>query len=135
MDKKIMKHAYCIKSYQTGLVVSALLMVVILVTGCASIPPPKEQMAVAKTEIERALSSGANEAGPLQLKSAMEKMDAAERAMTDKDYVRARQLAEQAELDAKLAGMMARSAKAQKAAGALQEGSRVLKQEIERQVQ
>ncbi|HWR78164.1 MAG TPA: hypothetical protein VN283_13260 [Thiobacillus sp.] len=42
-------------------------------------------------------------------------------------------LAEQAEVDAKLAAEMARSAKAQKAADALQEDIRVLRQEIDRQ--
>ena len=60
------------------------------------------------------------------------KMDAAEKAMVAKDYVRARQLAEQAQVDAQLAGAMARSAKAKKAADELQEGSRILRQEIER---
>ncbi len=61
--------------------------------------------------------------------------DPAERAMTERDYELARQLAEQAQIDAKLAGTMARSSKAQKAADALQEGSRVLRQEIDRQTQ
>jgi hypothetical protein len=59
-------------------------------------------------------------------------MEAAERAMVAKDYVLARQLAEEAQVDAQLAGTMARSAKAKKAADALQEDSSVLRQEIDR---
>ncbi len=135
MDKKIMKNSYRTKSYQAVLVISASMMGLFLMTGCASTPAPTEQMAVTKAEIDNALRSGSNESAPLELKSAMEKMNAAERAMADKDYAHARQLAEQAELDAKLASVRARSTKAQKAADALQEDSRVLRQEIERQTQ
>lgn len=104
----------------------------ILLAGCASTPPPVEQMATSRAAVNNASSAGGNEFAPLQLKSAMEKMDNAERAMTEKNYVRARELAEQAQVDAKLAEATARSAKAQKAAEALQEDSRVLRQELER---
>jgi hypothetical protein len=65
----------------------------------------------------------------------MEKMDGAERAMAEKKYDQARQLAEQAQVDAQLAEATARSAKAQKAADAVQEDSRVLRQEIDRKTQ
>jgi hypothetical protein len=62
----------------------------------------------------------------------MNKMAGAEQAMAAEDYVLARQLAEQAQVDAQLAAATARSAKAQKAANALQEDNRVLRQEIDR---
>lgn len=55
--------------------------------------------------------------------------------MTAEDYVLARRLAEQAQVDAQLAAATARSAKAQKAASALQEDNRVLRQEIFRKTQ
>lgn len=100
--------------------------------GCASTPAPTAQMAVAKAAVVDANSAGGSEFAPLQLKSAMEKMAGAERAMVDKDYVLARQLAEQAQVDAQLAGATARTAKAKKAADAVQEDSRVLRQEINR---
>lgn len=135
MDKKMMKNFYRIKSRQMMLMAGVTVISTIFIAGCASIPAPTEQMAVSRAAVNNALSAGGNEFAPLQLKSAMEKMDAAERAMTDENYVLARQLAEQAQLDAKLAGTMARSIKAQKAADALQEDSRVLRQEIDRQAQ
>lgn len=103
-----------------------------LIAGCASTPAPTEQMAVSRAAVSNASSAGANEFAPLQLKSATEKMDAAERAMTEKDYEHARQLAEQAQVDAQLATAKARSVKAQKAADALQEDTRILRQELER---
>ena len=104
----------------------------IFMAGCASTPAPVGQMAVSREAISNASSAGANEFAPVQLNSAIEKMDSAERAMVKKDYVVARQLAEQAEADAQLAATMSRSAKAKKAADELQEGSRILRQEIER---
>lgn len=107
----------------------------VFMAGCVSTPiapAPTEQMAAAKVAISTATSAGGHEFAPLQLKSAMEKMDGAEQAIAKKDYVRARQLAEQAQVDAQLAEATARSAKAQKVADALQEDSRVLRQELDR---
>jgi len=131
----MMKNSYYTKSHQMMLTAGAAVISAIFIAGCASIPAPTEQMAVSKAAVNNALSAGSNEFAPVQLKSAMEKMDAAERAMTERNYELARQLAEQAQIDAKLAGTMARSSKAQKAADALQEGSRVLRKEIDRQTQ
>ena len=131
----MMKNSYYTKSHQMMLTAGAAVISAIFMAGCASIPAPTEQMAVSKAAVNNALSAGSNEFAPVQLKSAMEKMDAAERAMTERNYELARQLAEQAQIDAKLAGTMARSSKAQKAADALQEDSRVLRKEIDRQTQ
>ena len=132
-QKTIMKNFYLLRSYQImhhSALVSAT--AAIILAGCASTPPPTEQMAISRAAVSNANSAGGNEYAPLQYKSAMEKMDAAERAMADKNYVRARQLAEEAQVDAKLAEMMARSAQAQKAADALQDDIRVLRHEIDR---
>lgn len=106
----------------------------VLIAGCSSLPPT-EQMAVSKAAVNNASSAGGNEFAPLPLRSAMEKMDAAEQAMRDEEYLLARQLAEQAQVDAQLAAATARSAKAQKAATALKEGTSVLRQEIDRKAQ
>lgn len=92
-------------------------------------------MAVSKVAVSNASSAGGNKFAPLQIKSAMDKMDGAERAMVAEDYVLARQLAEQAQVDAQLAAATARSSKAQKAANALQEDNRALRQEIDRNIQ
>ena len=111
-----------------GIVAAAAAMMV----ACASTPPPLAEMAVARAAVSNANSAGANELAPVQLKSAMDKMTAAEKAMTAENYPLARELAEQAEVDAKLAAATARSIKAQKAADAVQEDSRVLRKEIDR---
>jgi len=130
-----MKKFHQIRSYQKLHGIGVSVVAAIFITGCASIPPPTEQMAVSKVALSNASSAEGNEFAPLQLQSAMAKMDGAERAMAAEDYVLARQLAEQAQVDAQLAAATARSAKAQKAASALQEDNRVLRQEIDRNTQ
>ena len=130
-----MKKFYHLKSYQMMHRIGVTVAVAIFMAGCASTPAPIEQMAISRAAVSNASSAGGNEFAPLQLKSAMEKMDGAERAMTEKKYDQARQLAEQAQVDAQLAEATARSAKAQKAADAIQEDSRVLRQEIDRKTQ
>jgi hypothetical protein len=107
----------------------------VLVAGCASIPAPTEQIAVSKAAVGSATSAGGNEFAPVQLQSALEKLNAAERAMAEEENLKARQLAEQAQVDAQLAAATARAAKAQKAVGELREGNRVLHQEIDRKAQ
>lgn len=131
----MMKKFYHLKSYQMMHRIGVTVAVAIFMAGCASTPAPIEQMAISRAAVSNASSAGGNEFAPLQLKSAMEKMDGAERAMAEKKYDQARQLAEQAQFDAQLAEATARSAKAQKAADAVQEDSRVLRQEIDRKTQ
>jgi hypothetical protein len=128
-----MKNYYSFRSHQAMRKNAVSLVVAILVAGCASSPlAPTEQMAVSRAAVNAASSAGGNEFAPLQFNSALKKMDGAERAMARSDYVHARQLAEQAQVDAQLAVATARSVKAQKAADALLEDSRVLRQEIDR---
>jgi hypothetical protein len=131
---KIMKNFNPLRPTKTLYSIGVITVTAIFISGCAGLPPT-EQMAVSKVAVTNATSAGGNEFAPLPLKSAMEKMDAAERAMAAEDYVLARQLAEQAQVDAQLAAATARSAKAQKAASALQEDNRVLRQEIDRKAQ
>jgi len=130
-----MKNFYILKSGQIARRVGIISVVGFIISACASIPPPTEQMAVSKAAVTGATSAGGNEFAPLQLKSAMEKMDSAEQAMRDENYLAARQLAEQAQVDAQVASATARSSKAQKAASALQEDTQVLRKELNRKAQ
>lgn len=114
---------------------SAALATALLLAACASTPNPDPQLAVARAALDDARSADAAEFAPLQLKSAVEKMASAERALGAKEPELARRLAEQAEVDARLAAAMARSARSQRAADALQDDIRVLRQEIERKAQ
>ncbi|MDT8384343.1 MAG: DUF4398 domain-containing protein [Gammaproteobacteria bacterium] len=106
--------------------------ITLLMIGCASMPPPTEQIAVSKATVARAASVGGNEYAPVELKTATEKMNAAEQAMADEDYVKAKRLAEQAQVDAKLAETKAALAKAQLAVKNAEESNRILREEFER---
>jgi hypothetical protein len=103
-----------------------------ITVGCASVPAPTEQMAVSKSAIANAVAAGGAEYAAVEMKSAQEKMDGANRAMAKEDYADARWLAEQAQADARLAEKKAQSAKAQKAAGVMEEDLRVLREELAR---
>jgi hypothetical protein len=104
----------------------------VVIAGCASTPPPTEQMAVSKSAIANAVAAGGSEFAPVEMRAAQEKMDRAQRAMQKEDYGDARWLAEEAQADARLAEKKAQSAKAQKAAVVMQDDIRVLREEIDR---
>ncbi|HEX5338369.1 MAG TPA: DUF4398 domain-containing protein [Gallionella sp.] len=123
------------KSFQLGRI-GTTIAALALIAGCASthpaVPAPTEQLAVSRAAISTANSAGGSEYAPIQFKSALEKMADAERAMGEKNYVRARLLAEQAQVDAELASAAAGAAKAKKSADAVNEDNRVLRNEIDR---
>lgn len=134
MDEILMKTFEGFNSTLTkkGVATSLMAGVVFFMTGCASIPPPTDRLAVTKAAIADASASGANEFAPVELKSAMDKLGEAERAMADKEYVQAKRLAEEAELAAKLAETKTHTAKAQKAVDNAKESNRILREELQR---
>jgi hypothetical protein len=119
-------------SYRFYRTVGAIGFAAAVIAGCASVPPPTEQMAVSKSAIANAVSAGGSEYAAVEMRSAQDKMDAATRAMAKEDYEDARRLAEQAQADARLAEKKAESAKAQKAASIMQDDLRVLREELAR---
>ncbi|MEO7742503.1 MAG: DUF4398 domain-containing protein [Usitatibacter sp.] len=106
-----------------------------LAAGCASTPAPTEQMAVSKLAIATAVAAGGPEHAAVEMKSAQDKMDRANRAMAKEDYDVARTLAEEAQADARLAEKKAQSDKAQKAAAVMRDDNRVLREELNRKTQ
>lgn len=123
---------YTISRFQRHLAFSAIGCAAIVVAGCASVPPPTEQMAVSRSAIANAVSAGGSEYAPVEMRAAQEKMDLANRAMGKEDFENARRLAEAAQADARLAEKKAESAKAQKAASVTQDDIRVLREEMNR---
>lgn len=118
--------------YQWYRTVGAIGCAAAVIAGCASVAPPTEQMAVSKSAIANAVAAGGSEYAAVEMRIAQEKMDGANRAMAKEDYENARRLAEQAQADARLAEKKAESAKAQKAATAMQDDLRVLREELAR---
>jgi len=102
------------------------------IAGCATTPPPNEQMAVARTAVADAVSAGAADYASVDLRNAQDELDRANTAMGARDYERAQRLAESAEADANLAATRARSAKSQRAVAEVKESIRVLREELAR---
>jgi hypothetical protein len=123
------------KTVQRLHIMGSSMVFTIALTACAGIPAPTSQLAVSHAAVSSASAAGANEFSPLPLRSAQEKLDAAEQAMTKHDYLLARELAEEAEVDAKLSMVSSRTVKAQKAENQLQQDNNVLRQEINRKTQ
>jgi len=105
----------------------------LLAVGCSSLKTPATaDVAVSKAALDNAAGAGGVQYAPVEMTAARDKMALANKAMVDKDCELARDLAAQAQADAKLAQGKANSAKAQAAAAALQDDIRVLRDELER---
>ncbi|OBV40185.1 DUF4398 domain-containing protein [Janthinobacterium psychrotolerans] len=105
----------------------------VLMTGCASQKTPATaDVAVSRAALDNAASAGAAELAPDEMRSAREKMMRANQALKDRDYKLARELADQAQADAKLAQSKANSTKATTAADEINENIRVMREELNR---
>lgn len=78
-------------------------LAVVALAGCAADPAPNEQMRLTEQALEQARAVGANAEDIAELKQAEDKVAWASAEMTEGSYKDARMLAEQAELDARLA--------------------------------
>jgi hypothetical protein len=108
-------------------------LAVVLASGCSSLKTPATaDVAVSKAAVDNAAGAGGTEFAPMEMRSAREKLASANTAMKAKDYKLAIELANQAQVDAKLAQSKASSAKAQAAADALQDDIRVMREELYR---
>lgn len=112
------------------------LVAALWLAACASsVPPPDARIAVATAAVAHAAAAGGTEYAPAEMRMARDKLQRATVAITARENASADALAEQAQLDALLAEAKAESAKARKAAVALQDSSRVLKEELDRKAQ
>ncbi len=103
-----------------------------LLAACASTPIPLEQMAVAEAAVARASTVSTSETASAELRVATEHLAQARIALADGDRIRARQLAEQAEVDAQVAELRARATQSTNAADESSEAARALREEINR---
>lgn len=122
-------------AFRKGLPIVFAIASGMFVAGCASTPAPTEQIAVARAAVMHASNADTSQYAPVELKSARDKLSRAEQAMTDEKYELARQLAAEAQVDARLAESRTESAKAQKAAQDAQEATGVLREELNRKAQ
>lgn len=105
--------------------------VVLAVSGCAGVPPPTSEVAVANYRIEEAERNGGVQYAPVELSQARSKLDRAQSAMRDGKNEDAKRLAGEAEADARLADVKARAATQAKAAEAVRQDTQALRRETQ----
>lgn len=105
---------------------------VLALSACASAPVPTEQLAVTTAAVASAVSAGGQELAPAEMSAARDKLVRAHLAVAAKDNEQALRLAQQAQVDAQLAGSKAQAVKARKAQTELDEAARVLREEMAR---
>lgn len=113
----------------------AAVSIFIALAGCASAPIPSEQFAISQSAIDSATAAGASEFAPLEIKSARDKLAAAQKAVEKKEYEAAAALAEESSVDAKLAQVKSETEKAQKSVSELDDHLRTLLDEVKRNSQ
>lgn len=113
------------RSLRGGTLIAAL-----LAAGCASAPVPEAQLAVSRSAINEALATGAADSAPMELQNARNKVAQADAAVAADRNEDARRLAEEAEVDARLAAAKARTARANLAVAEIQESLRTLRENL-----
>lgn len=115
---------------------ATLLATTTLFTACASsVPAPNQQVLASEAAVTSATSAGAADLAPTELRTARDKLAQAKAAVAAEHNEHATRLAREAQVDANLAEAKARNTQAQKAAGELGEGNRVLREELQRATQ
>lgn len=99
--------------------------------ACASTPPPNAELGAARAAIENAERSGAAELAPVELNNARAKLNRAEGAARQSEHQTALWLAEEAQVDAEVAGARAQARTAQQALKEIREGTRALGSELQ----
>lgn len=105
------------------------------VAGCATTPIPNEQIAVAKSSVQRAEQNGAPELAPVEMSTARQELTSAEKAAANREALPAKQWAEKANADAQLAEATAQQRRAHKAATEFDASMTALRQETQRSAQ
>lgn len=109
---------------------TAVLLLTLALTGCATVPPPDDSMNLAQTQLQAARDAGAADYAPVDLGFAQDKFQQAQSAMAQRKYADAANLAEESRTDAELARAKARlgAARAQ-IQGKVQENTRLRSQD------
>lgn len=104
----------------------------LIVGGCATTPGYELQLAAADSAVANANNASTQRDAGAELRVATDKLASAHQAADRRQPERALHLAQQAELDAQLAVVTARSVRSLRAAEESQQAARALREELER---
>ena len=97
----------------------ALMSTLLVLAACANVPAPVHEVAEAERAVQAATDADAESLAPAELDKARRKLAAARSALQAQERLKARQLAEQAVVDAELAQVTARAEAAARSAAEL----------------
>ncbi|MFJ4349061.1 DUF4398 domain-containing protein [Pseudomonas sp. NPDC089401] len=110
--------------------IMSLAGLLMIMSGCASVTVPNEQIELARSAVNRAVAAEATQYAPVEMRAAQDKMSAMDRAMGEKKFEQVRTLAEGARADARVAERKAQALRAKEQLATARKGIEVLKQEI-----
>ena len=121
-------------SLRSKLTVPAIAMTLLIALPAIAAAPLSlsEKMAVAEASVKQANTTSNAENAANELQVATTKLMSARKALADRDYLRAEQLAEEAQVDALVVQRHAEAERSRKAAQESQDAARVLSEEINR---
>lgn len=110
-----------------------IIAITVLLSACGSkAPKPVSELALTGSALQGAENFGAREYAPIELRIAREKKEAADAAMANEEYAKARKLTEQALVDAELAQAKAAAEKSRLALREAQDNIEMIKTEAHR---
>lgn len=108
-----------------------ILLIVLLLVGCAAPKPAPNAFQDAEAGIEEAVRAGAEEHSPVELRFAREKLAEAKKGMEYKSYEKATYLVDQSEINSKLAIEKSRAAIARGKVTDLERENEILREDFE----
>jgi hypothetical protein len=110
-----------------------IVLAALTVTGCASNGPlASTKIGQAERAVDEAQQSGAAISAPVELRTAEDKLKAAQAAMAKQDYDRAIRVAEEAAVDADYARARALNERVKRMADEMRQNIQTLRQELQR---
>jgi len=104
----------------------------VTISACSGTPKPKTEIALSNTALQNAEVAGAKDLAPIELRTAQEKQDLAGTAMADKKFTTAKQLSEQAAVDAELAKAKSEAEKSRSAVEEVEDSINLIRAELGR---
>jgi len=102
------------------------------VSACSGTPKPKTEIALSNAALHNAEVAGAADLAPIELRSAKEKQALANSALARKSYLTAKQLSEQAAVDAELAKAKSEAEKSRSAVKEVEDSINLIRTELNR---
>jgi len=107
-------------------------LALIILSACSGTPKPRTEIALSNSALQNAEVAGAQDLAPIELRKAREKQALADSAMSREKFTTAKQLAEQAAVDAELAKAKSEAEKSRQALNEVKDSIKLIQTELKR---